>query len=72
MICTFVYFYQNIFFFTACIFITNKFWTTVAPLWALFFDGVNLTQDIEDKGWFRLTKHILILAVTYITKRKTF
>ena len=49
-------------------FITNRFWTTVASLGALFFNGVNLTQDVEQERWFHLTKHILILTFTYIMK----
>ena len=53
-------------------YITNRFWTTVASLGALFFNCVNLAQDVEQKSWFHLAKLILILAVTYIMKSKNF
>jgi len=42
----------------------NRFWTTVASLGALFFNGVDLAQDVEQKSRFHLTKLILILTVT--------
>ena len=53
-------------------FITNRFWTTAASLGALFFNCVNLAQDVEQKSWFHLAKLILILAVTYMMKSKSF
>ena len=53
-------------------YITNRFWTTVASLGALFFNCVNLAQDVEQKSWFHLAKLILILAVTYMMKSKSF
>ena len=55
-------------FFECLYIITDRFWTAVASHWALFFDGVNLTKDIEQERWFHLTKHIFILTVTYVMK----
>ena len=61
-------FYNENNFYSSYMFITNRFWTTVASFGALFFNGVDLAQDVEQKCRFHLTKLILIITVTFIMK----